>query len=512
MGFLGQFGWILIVAVACVVGFVVGYVLRNRLGGKNIAKLETEAERRLMEADTQAREAELEAKRRGLEIIAEAEAEGQQRSRELNRIESRIQERQESLDRRLDALENRQRAVEDRKRELDKRQAELDKAWEKHLEELERISGLSQDEAKELLFQSVEKETRTDCARIIREIEANAHEEADRKSREIITRAIQRVASDQVTEITVSMVELPSDDMKGRIIGRGGRNIRAIENATGVDLVIDDTPEAVLISSFDPVRREVARIALSRLILDGRIHPARIEGVVEKARAEVDEAILEAGKQAVFDMGVHGLHPEIVKILGRLRYRTSYGQNVLQHSIETAQLAAMMAAELGANVELAKKAGLLHDIGKAVDHEVEGSHAVIGAEIAERYGLPEDVINAIGAHHGDTEQQTLEAILVEAADAISSARPGARRESLESYIKRIKALEQLAASFEGVETAYAIQAGREIRIMVKPEEIDDLAAIHLSRDIAKKVEESLQYPGQIKVTVIRETRATEYAT
>ncbi len=405
----------------------------------------------------------------------------------------------------------RERKQEERKRDLDRREGELDKAWQKHLAELERISGLTKEEGRQLLLKEVEAEARIDSARIIREIEAEATEEAERRAREIITMAIQRVASDQVAETTVSTVELPSDDMKGRIIGRGGRNIRTIENLTGVDLVIDDTPEAVILSSFDPVRREVARIALNRLILDGRIHPARIEKIIEKAREEVEATIREQGEQAAFELGVHGLHPELIKLLGRLHYRTSYGQNVLQHSIEAAQLASMMAAELGSDIEMAKVSGLLHDIGKAVDHEVDGPHAVIGADIVKRYGLPEAVANAVGAHHAEMEQHSLEAVLIQAADAISGARPGARRESLENYIKRIKALEQVANSFEGVDTSFAIQAGREVRIIVKPEEIDDLAAIRLSRDIAKKVEESLQYPGQIKVTVIRETRAVEFA-
>jgi ribonuclease Y len=479
--------------------------------GWNIAKLEEEAEKRLNEARTRAMELELEAKDQALKLLQEAEAEVKRRTAEISRQESRLQQRRENLDHRLDALELRERKLEELKRNLEARQAELDKAWEKHLAELERISGLTQQQAKELLLKEVEAEARVDAARIIREIEAKAYEEAERKAREVITMAIQRVATDQVAEATVSTVELPNDEMKGRIIGRQGRNIRTIENITGVDLVIDDTPEAVIISCFDPVRREVARLALNRLILDGRIHPARIEKIVEKAQEEVEATIREQGERAVLDLGIHGLHPELVKLLGRLYYRTSYGQNVLAHSVETAQLAAMMAAEIGANVELAKKAGLLHDIGKAVDHEVDGSHAAIGAEIARRYNLPEPVVNAIGAHHAEMEQLTLEAVLVQAADAISGARPGARRESLESYIKRIKALEQVANSFEGVETSYAVQAGREIRIIVKPEEIDDLGAIRLSRDIARKVEESLQYPGQIKVTVIRETRATEYA-
>jgi len=503
--------WIAGLVVTAVAGFGLGYGLRNRLVGKSVAKLEEEANQKLGEARTRAVEMELEARNRALAIRQEAEAESKQRAKELGRQESRLQKRRDNLDRRLDALEARERKLDNQARSLDKRQDQLDKAWEQHLAEMERISGLTQDEAKALLLQQVESETRSDAARIIREVEAKAYEEADRRSREIITMAIQRVASDQVAEITVSTVELPNDEMKGRIIGRGGRNIRTIENVTGVDLVVDDTPEAVILSSFDPVRREVARIALKRLILDGRIHPARIESMVAKAREEVDATIREQGERAAHDLGVHGLPPEIIKLLGRLHYRTSYGQNVLQHSIEGAQLCAIMAAELGADVVLAKTAGLLHDIGKAVDHEVDGSHAAIGADIARRYRLPDAVVNAIASHHAETEQLTLEAVLVQAADAISGARPGARRESLEAYVKRIKALEQVANSFEGVDTSFAIQAGREIRIIVKPDEIDDLASIRLSRDIARKVEESLQYPGQIKITVIRETRATEYA-
>jgi ribonuclease Y len=497
--------------VAAALGFVVGYFLKVRMIGEDVTKLQEEANRRLNDARTQAMELELQAKDQALKLLQEAETENKRRLQELNRQESRLQQRRENLDQRLDAQEVRERKMEERKRALDNRQAELDKAWEKHVAELERISGLTQQQAKDLLLKEVEAEARNDTARVIREIEAKAIEEGDRRSREIITMAIQRVAADQVAETTVSTVELPSDEMKGRIIGRGGRNIRTIENITGVDLVIDDTPEAVILSCFDPVRREVARLALNRLILDGRIHPARIEKIVEKAQEEVDATIREEGERAAVDLGVHGLHPEIVRLLGRLHYRTSYGQNVLQHSVETAQLCAMMAAELGADVGLAKKAGLLHDIGKAVDHEVDGPHALIGAEIAKRYGLPDPVVNAIGAHHAEMDQLTVEAVLVQSADAISGARPGARRESLENYIKRIKALEQVANSFEGVETSFAIQAGREIRIIVKPDEIDDLGAIRLSRDVAKKVEESLQYPGQIKVTVIRETRATEYA-
>jgi ribonucrease Y len=431
--------------------------------------------------------------------------------REISRQESRLQSRRDTLDQRMDALEAREKKLKTQEQTLDARQAEIDDAWQQHLAELERISGLSQEEAKELLLQEIEATAEMDAARIIRESEARAHEEADRKAREIITTSIQRVAADQVADSTVSSVELPNDEMKGRIIGRGGRNIRTIESMTGVDLVIDDTPDTVILSSFDPVRREVARLALERLVLDGRIHPGRIESMVEKAQQDVDETIREEGEQAALDLGVHGLHPEIIKLLGRLHYRTSYGQNVLQHVKESARLAAMMAAELGGDVELAKRAALLHDLGKAVDHEVDGPHALIGAEIASRYGVPADVVNAIGAHHCEMEQCTLEAVLVQAADAISSARPGARRESLESYIKRIRALEQVANSFDGVETSFAIQAGREVRIIVKPDEIDDNGAVRLSHEVARKVEESLQFPGQIKVTVIRETRASEYA-
>ncbi len=503
--------WIIGLVMALAIGFALGYVLKRRSEANTVARTAEESARLLSEAKTQAMKIELEAKDQAISILQEADAEGKRRLQELNRQESRLQQRRENLDHRLDALETRERKMEERKRALDQRQAELDTVWEKHMAELERISGLTQEQAKEQLLKEIEADARIDAARIIREIEAEATEEGERRAREIITLAIQRIAADQVAEVTVSTVELPSDEMKGRIIGRGGRNIRTIENMTGVDLVIDDTPEAVILSSFDPVRREVARLALNRLILDGRIHPARIEKIVEKAQEEVETTIREVGERAAYELGIHGLHPEIIKLLGRLHYRTSYGQNVLQHSVETAQLCAIMAAELGANVDLAKRAGLLHDIGKAVDHEVDGPHALIGADLARRYGLPEPLINAIGSHHAEMDQMSFEAVLVQAADAISGARPGARRESLENYIKRIKALEQVANSFEGVETSFAIQAGREIRIIVKPDEVDDLGAIRLSRDIAKKVEESLQYPGQIKVTVIRETRATEFA-
>ncbi|MGC9361128.1 MAG: ribonuclease Y [Anaerolineae bacterium] len=503
-------GWIVAVFVG-VVAYMLGYHARTKLAGRRVTELEEEAERRLAEARTKAMEIELEARDKALNLISEAESENKQRLQEIVQQENQLRRRRDNLDHRMDAIEAREHKLEEQRKSLERRQSELDVAWESRMGELERIAAMTQDEAREVLLGEIEREARVDAARIVRQIEAEASEEAERRAREIITTAIQRVASDQVAETTVSTVELPSDDMKGRIIGRGGRNIRAIEGLTGVDLIIDDTPEAVVLSSFDPVRREIARIALSRLIADGRIHPSRIETMVEKAQDEVDVAIREAGEEAALDLGVHGLHPEVIKLLGRLKYRTSYGQNVLAHSIETAQLAAMMAAELGADVQAAKMAGLLHDLGKAVDHEVDGPHALIGYELAKRYGVPEKIANAIGSHHAEMEQGSIEAVLVQAADAISSARPGARRESLESYVKRIRALEEVASEFKGVDEVYAIQAGREVRVLVKPDQVDDVESMRLSRDIAAKIEESLQYPGQIKVTVIRETRAVEYA-
>jgi ribonuclease Y len=441
----------------------------------------------------------------------EAERENKRRERELRKEEDRLQRRRTGLDDRLEQLERRERQLSQRQSNLDKRWNQLEKLEKERLVELERVANMSRAEAQDLLLKMVEQDARQDMARLIREVEAEARQDADRRAREIVTTAIQRIGSDQVSEVAVSTVPLPSDDMKGRIIGRQGRNIRALENATGVDLVVDDTPEAVLLSCFDPVRREVARVALTKLILDGRIHPARIEKVVEKARDEVDQIIREAGEQAAIEAGVPGLHPEILKLLGRLKFRTSYGQNQLAHAVETAHLAGILATELGAKVPVSKAGALLHDLGKAVDHEVEGPHAIIGADIAKRYGVQPAVINCIAAHHGEAEGESMEAIIVEAADAISGARPGARRESLETYVKRIKALEDVAGSFDGVSESYAIQAGREIRIIVKPEQIDDLAAIQLSKNVAKAVEDNLQYPGQIKVTVIRETRAVDFA-
>jgi ribonuclease Y len=493
------------------VGAVAAYYYLQKKNKNMLDSAQHTAERLVSEAETEAKAKLVQARDETLKLRNQAEQEFKQREREFRQEEDRLQRRRVSLDERLEQVDKRERLLSQRQSNLDKRQNQLQKLEKDRLDELERVANMSQEEAKQLLLQTVEADARQDMARVIREVESEAREEGERRAREIIVTAIQRIASDQVAEVAVSTVPLPSDDMKGRIIGRQGRNIRALENATGVDLVVDDTPEAVLLSCFDPVRREVARVALNKLILDGRIHPARIEKVVEKARDEVNQVIREAGEQAAMDAGVPGLHPEIQKLLGRLKFRTSYGQNQLAHAVETAHIAGILAAEVGGNVQVAKMGALLHDLGKAVDHEVEGAHASIGADLAKRYGVPQPVVNAIAAHHNETETESLEAVIVEAADAISGARPGARRESLETYVKRIKALEEVASSFDGVAESYAIQAGREIRIIVKPEQIDDLAAIQLSKSIAKTVEENLQYPGQIKITVIRETRAVDFA-
>jgi ribonuclease Y len=453
----------------------------------------------------------LRAKDDALTYHNEVETDLKKKRQDLQREDERLRHRREAFDRRQESLEQREKKLERKEKDLDRIRESLQQSEARQLQELQRISGLTIEDAKALLLQQVEKETRQDAARLIREIEQEAREEGENRARAIITTAIERVASDQVAETTVSLVPLPNDEMKGRIIGRQGRNIRAIEVATGVDLVVDDTPEAVILSSHNPVRREVARLALNKLINDGRIHPGRIEKIVEKAEEEVNTQILEAGEQAALEVGLTGLHPEIVKLLGQLKFRTSYGQNVLAHSIETTHIAGMLASELKANVALSKAGALLHDLGKAVSHEVGGAHALTGAEIARKYGVPEPVCNIIAAHHGEDESQSLESVLVIAADAISGARPGARRESLEQYLKRVEALEQMANAFQGVQQSYAIQAGREIRIIVKPEEIDDLGSINLSKQIARKVEDNLEYPGQIKVTVIREMRSVEYA-
>jgi ribonuclease Y len=453
----------------------------------------------------------LEAKEEIHKMRSEFEKESRERRNELQKLERRLMHREESLDRKSESLEKKDDLVSKKIKELDEKEELINQLYEKQVEELERLSGLTSEEAKELLLNDVKKEITHESAIMIKEIESKAKEEADKKAREIISCAIQKCASDHVAETTVTVVPLPNDEMKGRIIGREGRNIRTLETLTGIDLIIDDTPEAVVLSGFDPIRREVARIALEKLIIDGRIHPARIEEMVEKAKKEVENIIREAGEQAAFECGINGLHPELIKLLGRLKYRTSYGQNVLRHSIEVSRLAGVMASELGADVKIAKRAGLLHDIGKAVDHEVEGPHVTIGVDLAKKYKESKEVLHAIAAHHGDIEPQTVEAVLVQAADAISAARPGARRETLEAYIKRLEKLEEIANSFEGIEKSYAIQAGREIRIMVKPELINDDEIVHTAREIVKRVEEELDYPGQIKVNVIRETRAIEYA-
>jgi ribonuclease Y len=503
--------YIIDLLVGVAVGFFAGYFYYRNQGENKIKSAEAQAADIITKAETQSKEMEVQAKEAALRTRNEAEKELQRRKQELERQEERLQKRQESMDVRIENLEKKERNLNKRQSQIDKRANDLEKLNEERQAELERVSSMTRDEAKGELLKVVEMDARQDMARVLRQVEADIKDEADRKARNIITMAMQRIASEQVSETTVSAVPLPSDEMKGRIIGRQGRNIRAFENATGVDVIVDDTPEAIILTGFDPVRREVARIAMSRLITDGRIHPARIEKLVEKAREEVNKTIQEEGERAAYEAGVHRLHPEIIKLLGRLKYRTSYGQNQHGHAIEASRLAVIIAHEVGADVAICREGALLHDIGKAVDHEVEGPHAIIGADIAKRCGVNAKVINCIASHHHEIEQESLEAVIVEVADAISGARPGARRESLENYVKRLKALEDIANSFPGVEETFAIQAGREIRIIVRPEEVDDYASIKMSKDIARKVEESLEYPGQIKVTVIRETRAVDYA-
>ena len=465
----------------------------------------------LKSAEAKKREGLLEVKEESIRAKNELDKEIKERRAEVQRFERRVQQKEENVDKKADALEKKESVLSAREGELAKQRSEIAKLNEQRIQELERISGLTSEQAKDYLLKIVEDEVKHESAVMIKDMEARAKEEADKKAREYVVTAIQRCAADHVAEATVSVVPLPNDEMKGRIIGREGRNIRTLETLTGVDLIIDDTPEAITVSCFDPVRREIARLALEKLIQDGRIHPTRIEEMVEKAKREVDATIKAEGERAVFETNVHGLHPELIKLLGRMRYRTSYGQNVLNHSIEVCHLAGLLAAEIGANVAEAKRAGLLHDLGKSIDHEVEGSHVQIGVELARKYRESENVIHAIQAHHNDVEPQTVVACLVQAADAISAARPGARRENLENYIKRLEKLEEVTSSFPGVEKSYAIQAGREVRIMVKPDQVSEDQMVLLAREIAKKIEDELEYPGQIKVNLLRETKAIEYA-
>jgi ribonuclease Y len=503
--------WIIIILVDIIVLAVAIFFATRALNDRFRRELQARADNALNLATEKARMTEIEAKDKALKILQDAEAETVRRRNELSREEERVQKRRSEIDNRADRMEQKEQALNKRQSALDKRANEVEKMATQQSEELQRIAQMTNDEARSELLAGAEKEARADMARIIRQIEAEARSEGEKRARDLIAEAIQRVASDHVSNVTTSVVILPNEEMKGRIVGRNGRNIRAFEQAAGVDVIVDDTPEAVTISCFDPIRREVARRSLDRLIQDGRIHPAHIEKVLNEEQKEVERAVVEAGEQAAFDASVAGLHPEVMKMLGRLRYRTSYGQNQLDHAVEVAKLSAVIAAELGANVEISKAAGLLHDLGKAMDHNTEGTHAMIGAEFAKRYGVHPKVVNAIAAHHHEVEQETVEAVIAEAADAISGARPGARREDLEQYIKRLRSLEEIANSFKGVQQSYAIQAGREVRIIVRPEDIDDLSATRLARDVAKKIEETMQYPGQIKVTVIRETRAVEFA-
>jgi ribonuclease Y len=502
---------IAVAVVAAVAGAALGLVARGYWASQSMKAAQAEARR--IEAEARARQKELilEAKDEKLRLQREAEDEARTRRNELTALERRLLQRDEQLDQRTDMLEQRDRKLLDRERELERAREEVAKVHQEQVVALERVSNVSADDAKALLLEAVREEAEHDAVKLARAIERKAREEADDRARDIVVTAIQRVAADHTAEHTVTVVHLPNDEMKGRIIGREGRNIRALEQATGVDLIIDDTPESVVLSGFDPVRREVARIALTKLIGDGRIHPGRIEEVVAKAKAEVDLIMRQAGETAAYECGVPGLPAELIKLLGRLKYRTSYGQNVLNHSVETGRLAAVIAAEIGADIQIAKMGGLLHDIGKAVDHEVEGPHAAIGAQIAQRNNLPFKVINGIAAHHQEVEYACLEAPIVQIADAISASRPGARGETMDTYVKRLEDLQAIAESFSGVEKSFAVQAGREVRILVRPEEIDDLTASRLARDIVRKIEEQLTYPGQIKVTVIRETRAVEYA-
>lgn len=510
---------IFIPIVACVltgiIGALIGYYYRRNIAEAKVARAEDAVRQMIEDAQKRAealkKETILEAKEDVLRQRTEFDKECRDRRSEMQRSERRITQREEAAEKKLDAMEAREADLIRRQKEMDKTEDAVVELHQRQLQELERVSAMTMEDARKVLLSNVEQDAKHDAAILVRDIESRAKEEADKRARNIVSLAIQKCAADHAAEVTVSVVTLPNDEMKGRIIGREGRNIRTLELATGIDLIIDDTPEAVILSGFDPVRRETAKIALEKLILDGRIHPARIEEMVEKARKEVDNQIREAGEQAVFSVGIHGLHHELVRLLGRLRYRTSYGQNVLKHSIEVANLAGLMAAEIGANVAQSKRAGLLHDIGKAVDHEFEGSHTQLGADLAKKYRENAQIVHAIAAHHNDIEPTTVEAVLVQAADAISAARPGARRETLENYIKRLEKLEEIANSHPGVASSFAMQAGREVRIIVKPDEVADSETVLVAKEICKKIESELDYPGQIKVNVIRETRATDFA-
>lgn len=496
-------------------GILLGYIIRKNISEAKIGQAEDLAkeiiEKANRDSETVQKEKLLEAKEEIHKWRTEAERENKERRNDLQRYEKRVIQKEEVLDKKLQNLESKETSLNDRLKNVEKKENEIEQIKTQQLEKLEGISGITSEQAKDIILTNAEREVRREMSIMIKDIETQAKDESEKRAREIIGFAIQKCAADHVAETTVTVVNLPNDEMKGRIIGREGRNIRTLETLTGIDLIIDDTPEAVILSGFDPIRREVARVALEKLISDGRIHPARIEEMVEKARKEVDNIIKEYGEQATFETGVHAIHPELVKLLGRLNYRTSYGQNVLKHSIEVAHLAGIMAAEIGADVKLAKRAGLLHDIGKAVDHDMEGTHVELGMELLRKYKESKDVIHAMSTHHGDYEPQTIEAVLVTAADAISAARPGARRETLEAYIRRLEKLEEIANSYEGVEKSFAIQAGREVRIMVKPENVSDEDIHLLAREMTKKIEDELEYPGQIKVSIIRETRAIEYA-
>ena len=515
-------GIIISAVVSLAVGGVASYFISSKMLEKKLGNAKNIAEKTIKDAEEKAssikKEAVLEAKEEALKLKTDSENECRERRNEIQKLENRILEKEEALDRKNDVLDKKLQSIDDAKAELETKKQELEtskqeilKERENIAKELEKVAGLSREEAKKQVVDSIIDDARKDAGNIVRDIENEAREEGEKKARDIITLAIQKCATDQTADVTVTTVTLPSDEMKGRIIGREGRNIRAIENATGVDLIVDDTPDAVILSSFDPIRREVARLTLEKLITDGRIHPARVEDIVDKVKKDIEKTIKEAGENAIFDAGVFNLHPELVKILGRLKYRTSYGQNVLKHSLETSYIAGLLAGELGANVAIAKRGGLLHDIGKALDFEMEGTHVSIGVDVAKKFKESPEVIHCIEAHHGGVEYKSIEAMLVQVADAISSARPGARRESLDAYVKRLEKLEEIANSFKGVDSSFAIQAGREIRIAVKPEEVDDASMVVLAKEIARKIEAELEYPGQIKVNIIRETRATDVA-